>query len=338
MRTAERRRAWLGVAVVVTSLGASPDVAMAQAPADDAAAPVHDAAFRSGLDQYGRGNYMAAIGTWESLLGTMGEERGYKVLYNLGLAYQAVGDVTRALERYRAFVAQVARREPAPPDLAAKAEDARTRAAQIEQTYGAVHVKAPRGGGIVLTRVGTSEPRAAGYVLYLAPGAHTIELFAGTDHAKKIAVQVERGTTVDVETSAPDDTTPKPATPPPRATEPAPAPPPDARSSSTWLYLGAATVASLALPITLFFVADGKRDDAEALGAGHTQYADASASFERWQNFYYVSYALPVVLAGFTVGAFLTRSTSASEPLRAAGATVPRLVVGPGSASVVGRF
>src|SRR5262245_24806229 len=79
--------------------------------------PEHDAIFRNGLDQYARGNTVAAIATWENLLSTLGEERAYKVLYNLGLAYQATGDVTRAIERYRAFLKQAGKREKIPRDL-----------------------------------------------------------------------------------------------------------------------------------------------------------------------------------------------------------------------------
>ena len=128
-----RERA-LGLAFAFAlALGATVGTARA---ADTPPSAEHDAAFRNGLDQFAHGNNAGAIATWESLLGTLGEERGYKVLYNLGLAYQAIGDVTHAIERYRAFVKQVGRRADVSSDLAGRAADAQKRLAPLIDRLG----------------------------------------------------------------------------------------------------------------------------------------------------------------------------------------------------------
>ena len=303
MPTSDAARS-LGVLVVVASLALT-GVARAQPPSKPAPSTENDSAFKSGLEQYGRGNYVAAITTWESLLATMGEERGHKVLYNLGLAYQQIGDVTKAIERYEAFLRHVD--QPyASPELAARSDEARARLTQLQRTHGAVNVRAPRTGGLVLTRVGSAEPRAAGYVVWLAPGPHTIEIFVGTNRAKTIRIEVVRGGAVDVDTSPPDE-------PPTAAAAPRPNPTPEdtthgapAGRSSTLVLVGAGvTIASVAVPIAFYFVARGKRDDATALGQGNTGYADALSTYDKWRTIYLVSYALPATLAVVTAGVWL---------------------------------
>ncbi len=303
-------------ASVAAALLLAAQVARADAPPPPPQpSPEHEAAFKSGLAHFEQQDYVGAIQTWESLLATMGEERGYKVLYNLGLAYEAIGDVTHAIERFRAFDRQVGQRDDKTPDLEARAADARMRAGQLEATHGAVYVDAPRRGGVVLTRVGTADPRAAGYVVWLAPGRHEVEIFVGTNRARLVPVDVEAAKAVHVDTTPPEE----PAPPPP----PPPEPP-----SSTLLWIGAgATIASVALPVSLFFVARGKRDDAESLGAGATSYADARSTYTTWRTVYYASYALPAALGIATGVAYLLRSTPSTT-----------VGVSPGGVSVAGRF
>jgi hypothetical protein len=284
------------------------------------AAPEQDAAFRNGLDQYTHGNNTGAIATWESLLTTMGEERGYKVLYNLARAYQAIGDITHAIERYRAFVKQVGARTDVPKELAERAADAQSRVEQLERSYGAIRMNAPTHGGLVLTRVGSSEPRAAGYVVWLAPGRHDLELFVGTDHVKKLTVEVVPGKTLDIDTSPPEEP-PSPAPvvnpPPPAQTKSAEPPPPQ---SNRWVWIGAAaTAVSIAAPVITYVVASQKKDDATALGRGSDGYPAARDSFDSWKTINYVSYALPAVLALATIGYVVFRPSPKSVALLPAG-------------------
>lgn len=285
----------------------------------------HESALKSGLEHYAQGNFVTAIATWESLLATIGEQRGYKVLYNLGLAYQQIGDVTHAIERYRAFMKQVAERPYADANLTARAEDAGKRVADLQSTHGSVFVKPPARGAAVLTRVGTADARAAGYVVWLAPGTHSVEVFVGTSRAKMVRVEVVRGEQVEVDTTPPDE--PPPPVTPPRDPVPERATATSART--TWLLVGGGvTLASLALPLSLFGVASGKRDDAEALGEGHTGYADAKSSYDSAKTVYAVSYALPVALGLTTAIVYFAWKTD--KPVNAA--------IGPTGAVVYGTF
>jgi tetratricopeptide (TPR) repeat protein len=287
-----------------------------------------DAVFKRGLDQYAQGNHTAAVATWENLLATLGSERGYKIFYNLALAYEKLGDVTRAIERHSSFLRHVEQH----PDvdvgpLRERIEDSRSRRGSLRATHGAVDVQVPNKGGLVMTRVGSAEPRAAGYVVWLAPGTHTVELFVGTERARTITVEVKAEQTITVDTSPPAESAPDRTAVP--VVAPAVVPEPD-RGTSSWVYAGAAaTVASIALPITLFLVADGKRDDADSLGTGHTGYSDAASSYEKWRTAYLVSYALPIMLASATGVAWWLGGRRAKDT---------RVSVGAGAVFLDGRF
>jgi hypothetical protein len=181
-----------------------------------------------------------------------------------------------------------------------------------------VYVDAPRRGGVVLTRVGSADPRSAGYVVWLAPGRHEIEVFVGTNRARLVPVDVEAGKAVHVDTTPPEEPLPPPSP------MPAPSEPP----STTLLWIGAgATVASLALPVSFFFVAKAKRDDAESLGAGATAYADARSTYVTWRTAYWVSWALPAALGIATGVAYLLRPTRATT-----------VGIGPSGIALDGRF
>ncbi|MBS2015591.1 MAG: hypothetical protein JST00_22075 [Deltaproteobacteria bacterium] len=324
MATRDRLSVVAAVALALASV--TPGTALAQPTDPPRGTTEHETAMRSGLDHYAQGNFVAAIATWESLLATIGEQRGYKVLYNLGLAYQQIGDVTHGIERYRAFVKQVAERGNADPDLVSRSDDAAKRVADLESTHGAVFVKPPARGGAVLTRVGTADARAAGYVVWLAPGTHTVEVFVGTSRSKIVRVEVVKGEQVEVDTTPPEE----PAPPPP-ALPVAPPPAPATSARTTWLLVGAgATVVSFALPLTLYGVASGKQSDAEALGPGHTGYAAAKDSYESARTVYAVSYALPIAVGLTTAIVYLAWKSDKDRPVNAA--------VGLGGVSLSGRF
>jgi hypothetical protein len=298
---AERAAALCALVVVLAARSA--------AAGDATVSTENEAAFRSGLEQYAHGNNVGAIATWESLLATLGEERGWKVLYNLGLAYQAMGDVTHAIERYRAFVDQAAQRiDPfkAAEPVSDRVTDAQSRLDQLRHSHGAIYVRPPTRGGLVLTRIGTGEPRAAGYVVWVAPGRHDLEIFVGTDHVKKMRVEVVAGGATDVDTTppAPPAVEARVAGPQDSATPPPPA-------SSTWIWIGVgATAVSLAAPMTFYALASGAHNRAEALGPGHSRYADERSSFDTLRTLQYVSYALPAAFALATVGYVLFRPTA----------------------------
>src|SRR5882762_7447654 len=60
--------------------------------------------FKLGMDRYRAGALAEAIGFWEPIYRELGDEKGYRLAYDLGLAYQQLGDATHAAERLQAFL------------------------------------------------------------------------------------------------------------------------------------------------------------------------------------------------------------------------------------------
>src|SRR5580700_3588859 len=68
--------------------------------------------FRHGMERYRERAFDEAIADWEPIYTELGPERGYRLAYDLGVAYAESGDAVRAVERLQAFVAEVdARRD-----------------------------------------------------------------------------------------------------------------------------------------------------------------------------------------------------------------------------------
>lgn len=55
--------------------------------------------------EIGADDAAGAVEIWRGLFQTLGTECGWKLLFNLGRGYEKLGDPTRAIESYRAFVA-----------------------------------------------------------------------------------------------------------------------------------------------------------------------------------------------------------------------------------------
>jgi tetratricopeptide (TPR) repeat protein len=260
--------------------------------------------YRRGLALYEVGNYTGAIATWEALRESIGERRGWKVLYNLALGYQAMGDTSRAIERYDAFLsAAEAFDARESPEVGARLRDALGRVHALKATYGAVVVRAPASGAQALTRVGSGEARPAGYTVWLSPGEHEVEVGTGTSRAHTVKVIVKAGTTVEVATDdlapPPAPVVPAPAAPP--LPGPSPAVPAAAHFPTAWVIVGAGlTVASAALPIALGLHASSQRQAAEEMGAGSTGYTAAVSDFHSTRTLYYASYVAPGLVAAVT--------------------------------------
>jgi hypothetical protein len=175
--------------------------------------------FKLGMDRYRAGAPAEAIGYWEPIYRELGEQKGYRLAYNLGVAYAELGDATRAAEHLTTFLGEVdARRtrNEALASIVAKEEgDARERIAGLVATKGRIHVDAgtpPRAA-----QVDASEPRLAGFVAWVTPGEHTVVFAPGMPDQETRTVNVHAGETLDV--------APAPPAPPPSATtvEPPPA-------------------------------------------------------------------------------------------------------------------
>ncbi len=152
------------------------------APGEDAAFAQYRERFKEGLDRYNDGAFTEAVGYWEPIYAELGEHEGYRLAYNLGVAYMQVGDATRAAERLAAFLAQVDERRAhgdALSGVVAKEEiDGRSRLTDLTANKGRIRFDPSTPPQAV--KVDTAEPRLAGFVAWVSPGAHTVVLAPGT--------------------------------------------------------------------------------------------------------------------------------------------------------------
>ncbi|MFO0756722.1 MAG: hypothetical protein U0359_09535 [Byssovorax sp.] len=326
MRASSPRFRRIPSALVVALYLAGGHAAPAHAAPDPPAFDAEDA-FRQGLERHRKGDALGAVEIWTRIVSTLGEERAYKVLYNLGVAHQQLGEITRAVQRFEAFL-RILGVQPEPVRAAASAqrEDAEARLAAIRAAYGLLSLRAPEGGELVLVRVGGGAPEPAGLVRWLAPGGHDIELYSGTSRAEKRHVHLAGGETIVIATTATAPLAPSVVAPPvlvpaaPPTTRPllvVPPPPADPPRASPlpWLLGGlGATAASFALPLSLRAHALSVRGDAEGIPTSDSAYPGAVEDYESARRGYYLSYALPATLAVATVVAVVVTATRGSAP------------------------
>ncbi len=90
------------------------------------------------MDHYKAGQLAEAIACWEPILRELGEAKGYRLAYDLGVVYAEAGDGPRAVERLQAFLVEVeARRgrgEAVPAIVRKEESDARARIAGLAAT------------------------------------------------------------------------------------------------------------------------------------------------------------------------------------------------------------
>ncbi len=200
-----------GLVLAASDAHSAPSDASDQAQADDDPLAAYRERFKRGMERYQAGALAEAIGYWEPVYRELGERRGYRLAYNLGVAYQELGDATHAAEHLQSFLDQVevirGREEQVPPIVDKEAGNARARVARLVATSGRIRIEAtsaPR-----TARVDAGEPRLTGFVAWVAPGEHTVTFAEGTPEAESRTVEVRAGEIVEI---AP---TPAPATPPP---------------------------------------------------------------------------------------------------------------------------
>jgi len=156
--------------------------------------------FKQGLDRYEANDVAGALSYWEPLYRDLGPARGYRVGYNLARAYEVVGDLSRAAERYASFLDEVKQRREAgkPVDdvVAADETKATTRLESITRERGRIHVAPTTPPESV--RVDQNEPRLAGFVAYVAPGAHDVVFAPGSPREHAMHVTVRAGDVVEV--------------------------------------------------------------------------------------------------------------------------------------------
>jgi hypothetical protein len=157
------------------------------------------------MDRYNAGAVSEAIGYWEPIYRQLGPQTGYRLAYNLGIAYGHLGDATRAAERLQAFLDEVDARRghgQALGAFVAKEEaEAHDRIADLMATKGRIRI--PVADPPVNVQVDASEPRAAGFVAWVEPGEHTVTFEPQASTSETRVVQAKAGELVEVQPPAP---------------------------------------------------------------------------------------------------------------------------------------
>ncbi len=202
--------------VVAAGLLAIP--ASAAPPANDDPFADYRERFKQGMDRYQAGAFTEAIGHWEPIYRELGEQRGYRLAYNLGVAYQELGDATRGAERLQSFLAQAeakrGRGEPQPAIVQKEENDAGARLAALTAAKGRIHVDPgtpPRA-----IQVDAMASRVEAFVAWVNPGQHSVTFAPGTPGAETKTLEVHAGELLQV--------SPAPAPSPSDPTAPAPDP------------------------------------------------------------------------------------------------------------------
>ncbi len=282
----------LVLASVALTVGAPS--ARAQAPADDP----DRRAFERGLQCFDGEQYFCAVESWEALIERVGAPRAWKVLYNLGVAHDALGDATRALDRWESFL------EVAPAGEAeGQRADAARRIAGLRARFGEIDVRSADGVA-ALARVGAGKERPAGFRVLVAPGRHEVVITAPGRPIQRVTVDIAAGVRREVQVASELPAAPQPRPSPPREQQ---IPASDAGvdlPTGLAIGFGAATVVSFALPLGLGLRAGSLRDDAIAAPT-RASYDAATSDYEGARTAYSVSYVLPAALGAATVGFLL---------------------------------
>lgn len=156
--------------------------------------------FRDGMEKYRARAFGDAIVIWESIYRELGPEKGYRVAFDLGRAYDEIGELIKAAEHYQTYLERVEARRQAGESLEANVETqetiAKDRLERIIHIYGGIHV-APAAKRPVFARVDESASRVAGFTAIVEPGPHMVTFGAGAT-ADVRRVIVKRGELLEV--------------------------------------------------------------------------------------------------------------------------------------------
>jgi tetratricopeptide (TPR) repeat protein len=330
-----RRASWLTLARRASWLTLALSVFVHPARADEL--DEQRAHFEQGMTAFRDGRVAEALGLWEPILAQIGDDRGFRLLYNLGVAHEQLNDATRAADRFERFLVQVRTRprEGLPAEVVEFERDATARLAALQGRFGRVRVTSERGEAL-LVRMDRGAPQLAGQTVYLVPGRHQITVRPGASDEQTREVELVRGQLVELRIPAPaappSSVGPLASSAPPAL--PAPSAPPPARPpfSPVWIGVTAALAAgSVALP--LYFRADAldlKRvyDTSPSLGQRQSAATDYGAARTRYE----LSWALPGALgvgSGVLAALYLLTGSRAGTP---------QVGVLPGAVTLSGRF
>jgi hypothetical protein len=248
------------------------------------------------MEKYRAGAFAEAIVIWESIYRELGAEKGYRVAFDLGRAYDELGELIKAAEHYETYLERVAARrrdgESLEPNVEKQEADARVRLEAIAAQKGRLRV--PAGARPVVVHVDNAPPRVAGFVVYVEPGAHTVTFGAGAD-ADVHAVTVKRGELLDVAAREEASRTP-PAEARDEIREERPFAP-----AVLWIGAGVA-VASLVVPVLTYANAYAIKSDYDSPSATALDRQRLASDYDSARSNAYASIAVPAVLTATVSG------------------------------------
>jgi hypothetical protein len=277
--------------------------------------------FKQGMDLYEHGQAAQAVAVWEPVYRDLGEHQGYRLAYDLGVAYGALDDAPHAADRLQAFLNEVdarrARGEPLGAAVTKEEADARARLASLAAVLG--RVQAIPGDRRSVMRIDAGEPHAAGTVAWLAPGQHAVTFDPGTPDERSIAIDVTAGAVVELvpppplgaRRTAPPGvlgaaTAPSPGGPGSTVATAEPSPPRAAPFPPALIAIsGGATLAAAAAAVALELHANALRQDDVAAQAGPGDgkiSADDRSSFATARTWAYVMVGCAAGLGALTAG------------------------------------
>lgn len=255
--------------------------------------------FEEGLKHFRANDMGKAIAVWGPIVEQMGDVRAYRLLFNLGVAHEALGDATRAADHYERFQveteARSARGQKVPPDVLSFRDEARGRLAALQAKYGRLRVTNDRGLLIAVRIDGAQGP--SGRTYYVAPGSHEVVLRAGaTEGEERRRVEARAGELIEVVPK------PLPAAPPRVLLLPAPAPPQREPPYSAWYIVGAGglTLASGLVPLVFRNAAIGVAERYYDPSTPVAERERVASDYEAAKTRYELSWALPGLLAAGT--------------------------------------
>ena len=246
--------------------------------------------FRAGRDKYMAGAFADAVVIWEAVYRELGTDKGYRLAFDLGRAYDELGDLIKAADHYESYLEQVARRRAAFETLEANVERqeevARERLEKIAARKARIRVKAGPRPSIV--QVDNAPARVAGFTVYVEPGAHVVTFGSGKD-ADVRRLTVALGAIADVE---------------PADEVPITLPPPETRYemrvkhpfSPAVLWIGGGVAAlSLILPAITYGNALSIKSDYDDPSTPRTDKARLASDYDSARTNAYASVVVPAV-------------------------------------------
>jgi hypothetical protein len=290
--------------------------------------------FKQGMDRYKAGAPAEATGYWEPIYRELGEQRGYRLAYNLGVAYAELGDATRAAERLKSFLSEVDARRTRGETLATivtkEEADAQQRIAGLVASKGRIHVEA--GSPPRAAQVDAGEPRLAGFVAWVSPGEHVVTFAPGSAEQETRTLSVQAGEIVDVAPTT--AVTPAAPAPPTLAPPPPPSPlsaSPVTRRQTDHPFSPALVIAAGAITLGAGIAAIPLHQHAASL---HDQYAPDPARTASDAQAFYDARTLAYVTTGTAIG--LAAVTAGLAAWYFLGTSTREVVVTPGG--IAGRF